>query len=351
MITERKHPVLGINYIAGQKNIIFENGIICTPAEFAATEMMSKEEAEAVMQELSEREDRYKFDYQYAKTTGVLRHFQRKAPAETAEIVEELQKTKLKQRKSRISPASIILLVMSVVGIMSAVMSAYHTTIANQIFGRPIVIGLVTGTVMVLFSATAFTAARWFWAEKGIARLFSVLFASLGIMVIAYSMLSTLIVNYGAWSKTDTEEKTEAAENSQELSAFDTRVGLKQDELDALIKTEEELTAEADFWRNRSWNRYDGLQQQLTDVRKKITDARAELSSLISERPQIASKAGEEKEDVFTFLSTFIKVSARTLRLFMQAVPAMFFDIIAPFALSCAIYLAEKRNKEDEQNE
>jgi hypothetical protein len=30
----------------------------------------------------------------------------------------------------------------------------------------------------------------------------------------------------------------------------------------------------------------------------------------------------------------------------MQAVPAMFFDIIAPFALSCAIYLAEKRKEE-----
>lgn len=348
MITEQKHPVLNINYIAGQKHIIFENGIICTPAEFAATEMMSKGEAETWMQEMAEREDRYKFDYQYAKTTGVLRHFQRKAPAETPETVENLQKSDVQPRKFRLSPASIILFVMCVVGVMSAVMSAYHTTIANQIFGRPTVIGLVTGTVMVLFSATAFTAARWFWAEKGIARLFSALFAALGIMVIAYSMLSTLVVNYGAWSKTDTAEKTVAAENSQELSSFDIRVSLKQDELNSLIKTEEELGAEAEYWKDKSWKRYDSLQEQLEDTRRKITDARAELSSLISERPQIASKAGEEKEDVFTFLSSFIKVSARTLRLFMQAVPAMFFDIIAPFALSCAIYLAEKRNKEEE---
>lgn len=351
MITERKHSVLGINYIAGQKHIIFENGIICTPAEFAATEMMSKGEAETWMQEMAEREDRYKFDYQYAKTTGVLRHFQRKAPVETVDIVEKLQKEEVQPRKFRISPASIILFVMCVVGIMSAVMSAYHTTIANQIFGRPTIIGLVTGTVMVLFSATAFTAARWFWAEKGIARLFSVLFAALGVMVIAYSMLSTLVVNYGAWSKTDTEEKTEAAADSEELASFDRRVNLKQDELDALIKTEEELNTEAEYWKDKSWKRYDSLQEQLGDIRKKITDARAELSSLISERPQIASKAGEEKEDVFTFLSSFIKVSARTLRLFMQAVPAMFFDIIAPFALSCAIYLAERKNKEEDKNE
>lgn len=347
MITERKHPVLGLNYIAGQKNIIFENGVVCTPAEFAASEMLSKNEAGAWMQELIGREDRYKFDYQYAKSTGILRHFQKKTQTVPAAVnpepVEKLQKPKVHRK---ITPALIILLVMSITGIMSAVMSAYHTTIVNRIFGRPTVIGLVTGTVMVLFSATAFTAARWFWSEGGFARAFSVLFASLGIMVITYSMMSTLIVNYDAWNKTATEERIETASNSEELSAFDTKVKLKNEELDGLKSTEKELLEEAEYWKDKSWKRYDALQEQLTDVRKKITDARLELSSLISERPQVASKAGEEKEDAFMFLSTFIKISPRTLRLFMQAVPAMFFDIIAPFALSCAIYLAEKKKEE-----
>ena len=225
-------------------------------------------------------------------------------------------------------------------------MSDYHTTVVNTIFGRPLIIGLVTGTVMVLFSATAFTAARWFWNEGGFARAFSILFAALGIMVIAYSMMSTLIVNYDAWNKTATEEKIETASNSEELNAFDTKVKLKNEELDGLKATEADLLEQAEYWKDKSWKRYDALQEQITDVRSKITTARAELSSLISERPKVASKAGEEKEDAFTFLSSFIKVSPRTLRLFMQAVPAMFFDIIAPFALSCAIYLAEKKKEE-----
>ena len=347
MITERKHPVLGINYIAGQKNIIFENGVICAPVELAASEMLSKEEAGAWMQELMSREDRYKFDYQYARTTGILRHYQKKppvpSPAQTPKSVEKLQTAQVRRK---ITPALIILLVMSITGILSAVMSDYHTTVANTIFGRPLVIGIVTGTVMVLFSATAFTAARWFWNEKGFARAFSTLFATLGVMVIAYSMMSTLIVNYDAWNKTAIEEKIETAANSEELLAFEANVKLKNEELDSLKSTEAALQEEAEYWKDKSWKRYDALQEQITDIRKKITDARAELSSLISERPQVASKAGEEKEDAFTFLSSFIKVSPRTLRLFMQAVPAMFFDIIAPFALSCAIYLAEKKKEE-----
>ena len=348
MITEKKHPVLGMNYIAGQKNIVFENGIICTPLEFAETCKMSKEEIAALMQEWSEDPKHYKYDYQYAKSTGILRHFQKKvasapAPAEKPRFVEKLQKPAARRK---ITPALIILFVMCVTGILSAIMSDYHTTVVNTIFGRPLIIGLVTGTVMVLFSATAFTAARWFWNEGGFARAFSVLFAALGIMVIAYSMMSTLIVNYDAWNKTATEEKIETASNSEELAAFDTKVNLKNEELDGLKRTEKELMEEAEYWKDKSWKRYDALEEQISDVRKKITDTRAELSSLISERPQVASKAGEEKEDVFTFLSTFIKISPRTLRLFMQAVPAMFFDIIAPFALSCAIYLAERKKEE-----
>ena len=353
MIKVKEHPVTGEKYIQGSNMVIFESGILVLVREFVETTHMTKEEVEAKMQEWSEDPDKYKYDFKYAQTTGIIRRFQRKVtlPAETPEIVESLQKTDFQPKKIRLSPASIILFVMSVVGIMSAVMSAYHTTIANQIFGRPTIIGLVTGTVMVLFSATAFTAARWFWAEKGIARLFSALFAALGIMVILYSMMSTLVVNYGAWSRTEEQEKTETAQDSEELSAFNARVQLKQDELDGYVETEKELSTEAEYWKDKSWKRYDALQEQLADIRKKITEARTELSSLISERPQVASKIAEDKEDVFTFLSTFIKISPRTLRLFMQAVPAMFFDIIAPFALSCAIYLAEKRNKKEDENE
>lgn len=359
MIKVKEHPVTGEKYIQGSNMVIFESGILVLVREFVETTHMTKEEVEAKMQEWSEDPDKYRFDFKYAQTTGIIRRFQKKVqhlpPADYAdkgwEDVENLQKSDFQPKKIRLSPASIILFVMSVVGIMSAVMSAYHTTIANQIFGRPTIIGLVTGTVMVLFSATAFTAARWFWAEKGIARMFSALFAALGIMVILYSMMSTLVVNYGAWSKTEEQEKTEITQDSEELSAFNARVQLKQEELDGYVATEKELGAEAEYWKDKSWKRYDALQEQLTDIRKKITEARSELSSLISERPQVASKIAEDKEDVFTFLSTFIKISPRTLRLFMQAVPAMFFDIIAPFALSCAIYLAEKRNKKEDENE
>jgi glutaredoxin 2 len=168
----------------------------------------------------------------------------------------------------------------------------------------------------------------------------------LGLMVIAYSMLSTLVVNYNAWSAVDTEQKEEVAGNSEELNAYNYRIELKESELAELQADVDTLSAEADYWKDKSWKRYDELSSQLSEQRQKITSVRSELNELISGKPQAAAKAGNEKEDVFTFLSGFVKVQPKTLRLFMQAVPAMFFDIIAPFALSCAIYLAEKRKEE-----
>lgn len=348
MITEKVHPVTGEKYIEGKNKIIMESGVLITPAEFAETTMMSKEEVGALMQELAGREDRYRFDYKYALTTGVLRHFQKKpetVPAQKPAFVAKLQKPMV-QRK--LSVVLIILTVMCITGLMSACMSAYHSTKTLQLFGRPLFVGVITGTVMVMFSSTAFTAARWFWQEKGFVRLFSVVFLLLGLMVIAYSMLSTLTVNYTAWSKVETEEKLETVENSEELAAYEAQVKLKQEELDEAVATEKAISEEAEWWKNRSWKRYDELSADLSEQRKRVTDIRSELSSLLSSKPQLASKVTEEKEDVFKFLSGFIKVQPKTLRLFMQAVPAMFFDIIAPFALSCAIYLAEKRKEEDE---
>ncbi len=348
MIIEKVHPVTGEKYIEGKNKIVMESGIVLTPSEFTQTTMMSKEEVGAFMQELSEREDRYRFDYKYALTTGILRHFQRKVeniPAKKPEPVAKLQKPKVQKKLSVIT---VILMVMCITGIMSACMSAYHSTKTLQLFGRPLFVGIITGTVMVMFSSTAFTAARWFWQEKGFVRGFSVVFLLLGIMVIAYSMLSTLTVNYTSWAKVETEEKLETVENSEELASYNEQVKLKTEELNELTSEQTRLKEEAEWWKNRSWKRYDELSVQISQNGEAVKKARSELNTLISSKPQIAGKVTEQKEDVFTFLAGFIKVQPKTLRLFMQAVPAMFFDIIAPFALSCAIYSAEK--KREEQN-
>ena len=98
MITEKKHPVIDLNYIEGSRKVIFSNGIACLPSELQETFKMSAEQISALMQEWIEYPERYRYDYQYAKSTGILRHYQKKvstapAPAEKPIPAEKTAKT------------------------------------------------------------------------------------------------------------------------------------------------------------------------------------------------------------------------------------------------------------------
>ena len=110
MVKEKIHPVTGEKYIEGSQKIIMESGVLLTPSEFSQSTMMSKEEVGALMQELAGREDRYKFDYRYALTTGVLRHKAELPVQKPKEEVEKEPEAVPVVKKNLITPATIILL-------------------------------------------------------------------------------------------------------------------------------------------------------------------------------------------------------------------------------------------------
>lgn len=347
-----RHPVNGTEMLKGRKHVLFSNGVLCTLDEYKATETMGLEDLDARMRAWEADEER-QYDYRYAVTTGILRRRahaapqekQQEEPEDKAETAEDAPPEKKKRRGG---PEAIIFAVMCVTGLMSAGMSAYHTAVAMTSFGRPPAVGIITGTVMVLFSATAFTAARWFLMERGAVRLFSLIFAALGLTVVAYSMLSTLTVNYDAWHGVTEEKTAEALEDSGEIEAWQASLSLLASELDAARQEKERLAGEAGYWRSMSWARYDDIASQLKDAGDKETELASRYAEMLSSRPQASAvqEADGDGRDVFAFLSGLFGGDERTLRLFMQAVPAMFFDVIAPFALSCAVYLAERRRKE-----
>lgn len=382
----KKHPVNGMEYLKGREKVIFENGIVCTLPEFEQTLSMSVEELDARMASWEKDVQKYMFDFRYAVSTGIMRRKAKFVPQvkEVAaspvsvevnepsgdeyeafkEPEEELEEesdeasslhlgswTVEKSPATRISPDAIILYVMIVVGLLSAVMSAYHTATCMQSFGRPLAVGIVTGIVMVLFSATAFTAGRWFLSEKGAVKGFSAMFLTLGTVIVMYSMLSTLTVNYGAWKGVSEAEEQVELEGNAELEAYDKKLEVLSGRIESQRKEVERLEGEADYWKAKSWAKYDTISSQIKSEKQKKAELEDEYTSLLSDRPSVIKKAQDRHEDVFTFLASFVNGNPRTLRLFMQAVPAMFFDVIAPFALSCAVYLAEKRRKRFEREE
>lgn len=353
MVKVIEHPVSGTKLIEGRNAVLWENGTVCTPDEYEGTLGMSPEELDGVMRMWGQNAARAGHDWKYAVTTGILRKKPvRKADAPEETAVNDAQETPAPEAKAPehgiLSPASVIFAVMTVVGIVAAGMSAYHTAVALASFGRPLAVGIVTGTVMVLFSATAFTAGRWFMQEKGAVRLFSALFIALGTVIVAYSMLSTLTVNYDAWNVTASEREAESLEDSGEIELYERRVKMLGERMQAQKAETERLEGEADYWQKMSWARYDSVAEQLKESREKEDALAAEYDALLLARPGAVPAAEQERPaDVFMFLTGLFGGDADILRLFMQAVPAMFFDVIAPFALSCAVYLSEKRRHRD----
>lgn len=371
-----RHPVSGMEMLVGQTKVIFENGVVCTVPEYEDTLDMSTDEFDARMRSWEKVGEHYQFDFRYAVTTGVIRrkaHYvpqtkvvpvnqEVNAPAGTdVELVPDRTSREHegdfdgaeplgswvveKAPEPVLTPQSVIFCVMSVVGLLAALMSAYHTAMAMQAFGRPLAVGIVTGAVMVLFSATSFTAARWFLSEKGAVRSFAALFAALGVLVISYSMLSTLTVNYGAWQDVSETEQQAEVSGSAELDSYTQALELAKESLARQRAEVGRLSEEGIYWRSRNWKKADAVDAELKEARQKEEGLMREYSSLLSRRPEVVRNVQEGHEDVFSFLSSFFGWDPRTLRLFMQAVPAMFFDIIAPFALSCAVYLAEKKRR------
>lgn len=344
--TER-HPASGMEMLVGKEHVLFSNGVLCTTAEYEETKDMPVDRFDAVMLQWEQNPKRL-YDFRYAVTTGTLRKKARQS-GETrgAEGSGEQESAPAPEKRRALEPQAIIFLVMCVTGLMSAGMSAYHTAVAMTSFGRPPAVGVITGTVMVLFSATAFTAARWFLMERGAVKGFSLLFAALGTVIVVYSMMSTLTVNYDAWKGVSEEDAAESAEDSAVLASYDARLRLLEAEMGRADADAASLEADAEYWRSMSWARYDAVAGKLDEARRRQAELAAEYAELLASRPDAVASAREETfaGDAFSFLAGFIPAEPATLRLFMQAVPAMFFDVIAPFALSCAVYLAERKRR------
>jgi hypothetical protein len=240
------------------------------------------------------------------------------------------------------------MVVMAVVGLGSAVMSAYHTSAFLYDSGKPAWASLMTGTMLILFSGTAFTAARYFFQEKGVLCVFGLFFIVAGLAVIVYSMFSTLTVNFNQFKWRDDEQAVVAVEGSEALAAHREQLRIFEEEIDDVANEITALRGEAGYWRAQSWRRYDSIQELLAGRSEYLNSLRERYGLLVSETPRLVEMEAVSQETIYDFLGNIFKVKKDTMRFFVYIVPACLYDILAPFALSVVLLLADKRRKQSE---
>jgi len=236
-------------------------------------------------------------------------------------------------------------LVMLLVAGGSAIMSAYHTTMFMYTSGKPVWISFLTGFIIMCFTATAFTAGRFFLQEKNASMIFGFIFIILGFFIIAYSMFATITVNFNQFRWEEQKEVAEAIENSVELEVANETKGIMLKEVQRLDREIETLRAEAEGWRNQSWRRYDEYVTRIDALTGLREAAWTAYITAGAERVVVASKAETERVTIYSFFAGLFGIDEDILRFFVYAIPSVFYDVAAPFGFTIILLLEDKRRR------
>jgi hypothetical protein len=248
---------------------------------------------------------------------------------------------------------NIVFVAMLAVGGLCIIMSASNTTAYLELTGMSHAIALMTGIALVIFSSTSATAAQLFIGQKGWSKIFAVPFIVVGVTVITFSIFSTLSLNYHKFVSSpaiqaDIAEKTERR-RSEIMAEYQASEGQAEGQdvnqwvmanIDRLLSMAEQS--------GQSWN----------NSMRTVMETAQGLASAEQEKRQ---GIDEILESIYveTIPRTFFgfMLSLHTLDrkyffdFFMMAIPAIFYDLIAPLAMTVVLFLMGFKTKKETEAE
>jgi hypothetical protein len=160
--------------------------------------------------------------------------------------------------------------------------------------------------------------------------------------VIAYSAFSTFAVNYAQFTTASREKDS----TQDEINRNRLLIELNRKEQNSARQEIGALEADGEFWRERSWRRYDTIQAAVSERQQRLRLLQAEEARLVNETPQALIETAVARETVYSFLSGVLETGEEAVRFLIYIIPAILFDVLSPFALSVVLFLIDKRRKE-----
>jgi BMFP domain-containing protein YqiC len=260
-------------------------------------------------------------------------------PDRPAEIEYRPEKRRLALLKNK---GQVILLSMLFVAVGSACMSIYHATAFLTQGGKPFLISAMTALLLVIFASTGFTAARYFSEQRGFAKMFSIPFIFITSVLICYIAFSTTSVSYEQFRD---EEASKVSTVNKEIGSLELYKEVQKNIVETesyirrleKVKTEE-ITVYA-FARH---------QKMLAAEREKLQKLR-EKSYDLKEKSGGGSIADKKQSitSVYDFLMELFGINSRVLRFIIYVIPAVFYDVVAPFGFTVVFFLVDNKIKED----
>lgn len=332
-------------YIKDQKKFLCSNGVLFTLEEYRnGIDINAEYERRA-------KEDML-FDYNYAKSTGLLRKKRgyskmlvNSSPSELTVENEALEKQNnvegrngnsldRQEEKQGLSVMFIVIL-LGFTSLISGYISTLHTATYLYDYVDVFSAWLMSASVTA-YNATAFEVSVIFKSKRRFGLAF--IFITLWAMVTLFSMATTISVFYDRFNFIETQI---ALENKQSAS--------NKLALELLQKKESDLRESIEFkkkdieYRQEKDYATTAVRTELNELQEELQKNLSEQQQLLQETPEVTEKAAKRKESLFAFLGRLMKIEGGVLEFIMSTLSAIFVNLIAPLSLTAVTELLKKR--------
>lgn len=386
MLVEKISRHLKIPYVElernGKKYYLCNNGVI-----FADSEYMDFADLNAEYERRAKEDKLY--DYNYAKSTGLLRKKRdyakkqeilsqngevlQKSTTEEAQRDNEnrdterngdsdlqrsnneltLPRTEERRRedtlgrrvssgvnkpeaKGKSRSSFLIILILAFASVCSMYESTLHT--ATYLYDYvDLISAWLLSTAVTAYNSSAFEVSVMFHTMKR--NFMAFIFMLLWAMVTVFSMATTVSVFYDRFNFNETQI---ALENK---AVDSNKLGLE------LLRTKEkDLRESIEFKKKDIEYRQErdyattAVRLELENLQKELQENLTEQQELLKETPEVMEEKLQKKESLFSFLGRMIGLEGGILEFIMSTLSAIFINLIAPLSLTAVIELNKRKN-------
>lgn len=285
-------------------------------------------------------------------------------PEQSQKILD--QSTKIPRRFEK-NQSDILLItiriVMAVIGMGASWLSMHYTRVWLLEF-LPSSLATLLSTIMILFSVASFEALLIFWANRKMLPI--VIFSIVWIVVLIFSMISTVAGQYNSRISNREEITTERTEVAHARMALETYEIEESELMESLTEKRIELRASQTLYaqfdtlekRKEDWRFYWNTKKAMDDSTLKIESLQIRLGEIREKKRRLLKQnlqsAGiiEETEKLvyasfYVWLGEVLKAKPMMVQFWLSIFPALFIDIIAPLALAVSLFLNKWKKEED----
>lgn len=287
------------------------------------------------------------------ETAGKIKrnYSQYKVDADQIKTVQEKVKEKIRDIKlpenTNINGLLVFKIITVIIGIIAAYMSVYFTlqwfaVMLNAFHAVLLSIAIVGFSIISFEAVVIFNRLKKYFV--------SVIFSILWVIVVVFSMSSTIAGQYNKYMKQDIQQTESNTGNRNVRLLYDNynnRIADLKIDIESKLKERSKLLEMLEKTEDVQSRDYKDINyriylkdSQIKKIRNDINDIQRKIDKILQNNNNVSNS---EKPDFFEWLSDIFGISSTLIQFWLNLFPAVFIDIVAPLSFVVILLLNEKK--------